>query len=149
MTEIFSQIPKKPLTRSTISRYNPHVDNYAKAPMRRLFHLVDLSSRTDTAVSRITCNDLHTLIFGQVEQVPRYQQFPHSLKKHRGVTLSFPVRNPPSETTPSPASPSPRSLPRYRAFRLGLGAIDAFVPRALSKPRTLFAIARRPDPHPF
>jgi hypothetical protein len=105
MTEIFSQIPKKPLTRSTISRYNPHVDNYAKAPMRRLFHLVDLSSRTDTAVSRITCNDLHTLIFGQVEQVPRYQQLPHSLKKHRGCTPIIPISEPSERNHAEPGHP--------------------------------------------
>jgi hypothetical protein len=100
MTKTFSQIPKKPLTRSTISRYNLHVDNYATAPMRRLFHFVNLSSPTDTAVSLFTCNDLHTLDFVQTEQLSRFQQLPHSLKKHRDVPLFFPFRNATGHTVP-------------------------------------------------
>ena len=104
MAEFFSQIPKKPLTRSTISRYNPSVDNYAEAPLGRLFHFVDLSSRTGTAVSCFIFNDLHTLNFGQTEQISRFQQFPHSLKKCRGCTPVLPISEPSGDPVAAIAS---------------------------------------------
>lgn len=62
MTEKFSQNAKKPLRQTTISRYTPFVDNYAKAPLRRLFHFVSVSLRIDTTRNYLIRQGLHTLI---------------------------------------------------------------------------------------
>jgi hypothetical protein len=77
--------PKKSLRQIPISRYNPRVDNYAKAPHRRLFSFPDTLLRTGTSLSPFICNDLHTLVFRHKTTLPlsiTYTLF----KKHRGYT---------------------------------------------------------------
>ena len=84
MTKLFLRIARKPLTQTTNSRYDLPVDNYAKAPLRRFFHFVGVSGRTDTSVRRFVCYNLHTLV------LRRETSFLLSttctlFKKHRGV----------------------------------------------------------------
>ena len=84
MTKLFLRIARKPLTQTTNSRYDLPVDNYAKAPLRRLFHFLAVSGRTDISVRRFVCYNLHTLVL-RCETSFVLSRTCTLFKKHRGV----------------------------------------------------------------
>jgi hypothetical protein len=88
MTEKFSQIPQIPLRQTTISLYTLPVDNYLKAPLRRLFHFVAVSLRTDTTLNSFICHDLHTLI-SRAETSRALSTTSTHFQKHTGVYPNY------------------------------------------------------------
>jgi hypothetical protein len=88
MIEKYLQIANKPLPQTTISRYTLPVDNYAKAPLRRLFHFVGVSGRTDTPRNSLICHDLHTLVFRPNARHALSTTSTH-FQKHTGVYPTY------------------------------------------------------------
>jgi hypothetical protein len=94
---IFPSSPNKSLRQIPNSRYNRRVDNYAKAPHRRLFHFPDPSSfdRSPSNASRpvhklLILNDLRTL---EISPAASHSFLSTSalLTKHRGVYPKLPI----------------------------------------------------------
>ena len=150
---IFLSSPQNPLQQIPNSRYNRHVDNYAKAPHRRLFHFPDPSSFDQSAsnarrpVQKLPIlNDLRTLKISPAAS-HSFSSTSALFKKHRGVYPNLPILERPVAAIvsqiaglfprswqivvrPSPCTSSrwPKSRPRRR-----MHAIDA----------TRFSLARK------
>jgi len=150
---IFLSSPEKSLRQTTISRYNRHVDNYAKAPQRRLFHFRDPSSFDRSLLNArrpvqklLILNDLRTLKISPAAS-HSFSSTSALFKKRRGVYPKLPILERPVAAIasqiaglfprswqivvrPSPCTSSrwPKSRPRRR-----MHAIDA----------TRFSLARK------
>jgi hypothetical protein len=117
MTKNFSQMIKNPLSQSPNSRYNLLVENYAKAPHRRLFPFVAVSGRADTPFKSLIRFDLHTLVFRR-KTSPSLSVTSTHFTKHRGYTPILPIlelgANARRVTAPVATliSPAPRSVPQ-------------------------------------
>ena len=88
MTKNFSQTTHMPLPQPTISRYTLSVDNYAKAPLRRLFQFVAVSGRTGTPRNSLIRQGLHTLI-SRPNASPALSIASTHFQKHTGVYPTY------------------------------------------------------------
>lgn len=105
MTKNFSQIAQMPLPQPTISRYTLSVDNYAKAPLRRLFQFVAVSGRTGTPRNSLIRQGLHTLI-SRPNASPALSIASTHFQKHTGVyPTHFESRIPWPFRRPAPRHP--------------------------------------------